>query len=70
MYIPKRKGYTTMTEKQMKQIQNQLPKDEKINRCYRAFEGDIRVITRKPDGSEVRYIVSFDADDNATIKEF
>ena len=59
-----------MTEKQMKQIQNQLPKDEKINRCYRAFEGDIRVITRKPDGSEVRYIVSFDADDNATIKEF
>ena len=59
-----------MTEKQMKQIQNQLPKDEKINRCYRAFEGDIRVITRKPDGSEVRYIVSFDADDNATIRKF
>ncbi len=70
MYIPKRKGYTTMTEKQMKQIQNQLPKDEKINRCYRAFEGDIRVITRKPDGSEVRYTVSFDANDNATIRKF
>ena len=70
MYIPKRKGYTTMTEKQMKQIQSQLSKGEKINRCYRAFEGDIRVITRKPDGSEVRYTVSFDADDNATIKEF
>ena len=59
-----------MTEKQMKQIEIQLPKGEKINRCYRAFEGDIRVITRKPDGSEVRYTVSFDADDNATIKGF
>jgi outer membrane usher protein FimD/PapC len=70
MYIPKRKEHTTMTEKQMKQIQNQLPKGEKINRCYRAFEGDIRVIIREPDGSEVRYTVSFDANDNATIKEF
>ena len=59
-----------MTEKQMKQIQSQLLKDEKINRCYRAFEGDIRVATRKPDGSEVRYTVSFDADDNATIEKF
>ena len=59
-----------MTEKQMKQIEIQLPEREKINRCYRAFEGDIRVITRKPDGREVRYTVSFDADDNATIKEF
>jgi len=59
-----------MTEKQMKQIQSQLPRDEKINRCYRAFEGDIRVISRKPDGSEVRYTVSFDADDNAAIKKF
>ena len=59
-----------MTEKQMKQIEIHLPEGEKINRCYRAFEGDIRVITRKPDGREVRYTVSFDADDNATIKEF
>jgi len=59
-----------MTEKQMKQIQSQLPKDEKINRCYRAFEGDIRVITRKPDGREVRYTVSFNTDNNAIIKEF
>lgn len=59
-----------MTEKQMKQIEGQLPEGEEIDRCYRAFEGDIRVITRKPDGREVRYTVSFDADDNATIKEF
>lgn len=59
-----------MTEKQMKQIEIQLPESEKINRCYRAFEGDIRVITRKPDGREVRYTVSFDADDNPKIKEF
>ena len=59
-----------MTEKQMKQIEIQLPESEKINRCYRAVEGDIRVITRKPDGREVRYTVSFDADDNPKIKEF
>lgn len=59
-----------MTKKQMEQIKGQLPKDEKIDRCYSAFEGGIRVITRKPDDSEVRYNVSFDADDNATIREF
>lgn len=59
-----------MTEKQMKQIESQLPEGEEINRCYRAFEGDIRVITLRLDGSEVRYTVSFDADDNATIKKF
>ena len=40
-----------MTEKQMKQIQSQLPKDEKINRCYRAFEGGIRLISKKADGT-------------------
>ena len=59
-----------MTEKQMQQIKGQLSKGKKINRCYSAFEGGIRVITCKPDGSEVRYTVSFDADDNATIEEF
>lgn len=59
-----------MTEKQWKQIENQLPKGEKIDRCYTAFEGGIRVITKNADGFEIRYNVSFDADGNASIKKF
>ena len=59
-----------MTEKQMKQIEAQLPAGEKVNRAYRAFEGDIRVITRNAEGSETRYTVIFDKDDNVTIKQF
>lgn len=59
-----------MTEKQIKQIENQLPQGEKIDRMYKAFEGGIRVITKKADGCEIRYSASFDADDNASIKRF
>ncbi len=59
-----------MTEKQMKQIQSQLPQGEKIDRMYTAFEGGIRVITKNTDGFEIRYNVSFDAEGNADIKKF
>ena len=59
-----------MTEKQMKQVEAQLPAGEKVNRTYRAFEGDIRVITRNAEGRETRYTVIFDKDDNVTIKQF
>ena len=59
-----------MTKKQMQQIKSQLPQGEKILRCYSAFEGGIRVITKNADGHETRYNVSFDADDNASIKRF
>ena len=59
-----------MTEKQMKQIEGQLPQGEKIDRMYTAFEGGIRVITKDANGRETRYNVSFDADDNASIKIF
>lgn len=59
-----------MTEKQMKQIEGQLPQGEKIDRMYTAFEGGIRVITKNATGYETRYNVSFDADDNASIKKF
>ena len=59
-----------MTEKQIKQIEKQLPQGEKINRMYQAFEGGIRVITKNADGCEIRYKVSFDAEDNASIKRF
>lgn len=59
-----------MTEKQIKQIESQLPQGESIDRMYTAFEGGIRVITKNADGFETRYNVSFDADDNASIKRF
>ena len=59
-----------MTEKQIKQIKSQLPQGEKVDRMYMAFEGGIRVITKKTNGYEIRYNVSFDADDNANIKKF
>ena len=59
-----------MTEKQIKQIESQLPQGEKIGRMYTAFEGGIRVITKNTDGYEIRYNVSFDADGNASIKRF
>lgn len=59
-----------MTEKQIKQIESQLPQGEKIDRIYTAFEGGIRVITKNADGYETRYNVSFDADGNASIKRF
>ena len=59
-----------MTKKQIKQIEKQLPHGEKIDRMYKAFEGGIRVITIIAVGCEIRYNVSFDADDNVSIKRF
>jgi len=59
---------TSMMEKQIKQIEEQLPKGEKINRAYRAIEGDVRVITRDADGRETRYTVIFGENDNVTLK--
>ena len=59
-----------MTEKQIKQIKSQLPQGDRIDRMYAAFEGGIRVITKDANGRETRYYVSFDADDNASIKKF
>ena len=35
-----------MNEKQIKQIESQLPQGERIDRMYTAFEGGIRVITK------------------------
>jgi hypothetical protein len=59
-----------MTDKQLRQAKSQLPQDEKFSRCYSAYEGGIRLISRKADGTEVRYKVSFDGDDNAVIERF
>jgi hypothetical protein len=57
-----------MTEKQINQIRTQLPENEKLDRMYTAFEGDIRVISRDKNGREYRYTTCFDEDDNVTIK--
>lgn len=58
-----------MTERHIKQIENQLPAGEKINRMYRSYEGDVRVITRNKGGVETRYTVVWNPqDDRATIK--
>ena len=56
-----------MTEKQIKQIKDQLPEGQRLDRAYSAFEGGIRVISRDKAGREYRYEAHFDADDNVTI---
>ena len=43
-----------MTEKQIKQVKAQLPEGETLNRMYRSYEGDIRVISRDRKGNEHR----------------
>jgi len=59
-----------MNEKHLKQIESQFPKGEKFDRAYTAFEGGIRVISKDAQGRETRYNVSFDVDNNASIKKF
>jgi len=59
-----------MTEKHIKQIESQLPAGEKIERMYKAFEGDIRVITKDQNGCEIRYTCILDENLNVTIKRF
>jgi len=50
-----------MNKKNMKQIQEQLPKGAQILRSYKSFEGDIRVIVRLPgEKTETRYTVKWD----------
>ena len=67
---PNLKEEHTMTEKHIRQIERQLPAGEKIERMYKAFEGDIRVITRDGSGNEIRYTCILDKDLNVTIKRF
>jgi len=57
-----------MTEKQLKQVKQQLPEGEHLDRAYSAFEGGIRAISKDRQGHERRYAVRFDADGNATIE--
>ena len=58
-----------MTDKNVRQIEKQLPAGECIFKMYRAFEGDIRVIT-KDHGKETRYTVIHNPeDDSVTLRK-
>ena len=59
-----------MTEKQLKQAKSQLPQGERFDRAYSAYEGGIRLISKKADGEETRYKVHFDADGNVSLEKF
>ena len=59
-----------MTEKQLQQAKTQLPQGDKFDRAYSAFEGGIRLISKKSDGSETRYKVHFDSDGNVRLERF
>ena len=59
-----------MTDKQLKQAKSQLPQGERFNCAYSAYEGGIRLISKKADGTETRYKVIFDADGNVNIERF
>ncbi len=59
-----------MTDKQLKQAKSQLPQGEHFDRAYSAYEGGIRLISKKADGSETRYKVIFEADDSVRIERF
>lgn len=57
-----------MTQKHTEQIKAQLPHGERIDRMYRAFEGDYRLVSKDANGREKRYSISYDAaSDNVTI---
>ena len=58
-----------MTERHIQQIKEQLPAGERINRMYRAYEGDTRVITRDKSGKETRYTVKWNPVDNTVTIE-
>ena len=54
-----------MTEKQWKQVEEQLPTEAKILRTYNAFEsGELRIIVQLPgERFETRYIIHFEGED-------
>lgn len=54
-----------MTEKQWKQVEEQLPTEAKILRTYNAFEnGELRIIVGLPgERFETRYIIHFEGED-------
>ena len=59
-----------MTDKQLQQAKSLLPQGERFDRAYSAFEGGIRLISKKSDGLETRYKVHFDSDGNVSLERF
>ena len=59
-----------MTDKQLKQAKSLLPQGERFDRAYSAYEGGIRLISKKTDGMETRYKVHFDADGNVSLERY
>ncbi|MDO5445797.1 MAG: hypothetical protein Q4F31_09295 [Eubacteriales bacterium] len=59
-----------MTDKQIKQCIDCLPAGQTISRAYRAYEGDIRVISEDRKGNEYRYKVVFDEVFNVSLVPF
>lgn len=59
-----------MTDKQLQQAKSQLPQGERFDRAYSAFEGGIRLISKKADGTETRYKVLFDSEGNVSLERF
>jgi len=57
-----------LTYEQRLQAERQVP-GETIVRTYRAFEGDIRVITQDASGRQRRYTTAFDEEGNVTLTE-
>lgn len=51
----------------LEKLEANLPGDEVIDRVYRAFEGDLRIITRDNRGKETRYTVRWDWDGNPVM---
>ena len=56
-----------MTEKQVEDLV-ELPAGEMCYRVYTALDGEMRLISKKLDGTEIRYRVLFDEDDNVSIE--
>ena len=54
-----------MTEKQWRQVEEQLPTGANILRSYKAFEnGELRIVVRSPgERLETRYIIHFEGED-------
>lgn len=59
-----------MSDKQLKQAKDQLPQGERFDRAYSAFEGGIRLISKKANGMETRYKVHFDAEGDVSLERF
>ena len=59
-----------MTEQQLNEVKAQLPAGETFKKAYRAFEGDIRMVSEDKNGCEYRYRVNFRPNGSVSIERF